>query len=95
MSLATRCPHCNTAFRLVRDQLLLSQGWVRCGRCGEAFNAAEQQFTFDPAPGGVDPTSRVSAVPAESSTLLGHVPDDANDNSKPPHRPLIRRPPLA
>ncbi len=93
MSLATRCPHCNTAFRLVRDQLLLSQGWVRCGRCGEAFNAAEQQFTFDPAPGGVDPSSRVSAVPAESSTLLGHVPDDAYANSQTPPSPTDPAPP--
>lgn len=82
MSLATRCPHCNTAFRLVRDQLLLSQGWVRCGRCGEAFNAAEQQFTFEPPPGSVDPSSQVSAVPAENSPLLGHVPDDAYSNSQ-------------
>ncbi|MBW4046787.1 MAG: DUF3426 domain-containing protein [Proteobacteria bacterium] len=77
MSLATRCPHCNTAFRLVRDQLLLSQGWVRCGRCGEAFNAAERQFTFEPAPRGVDSSSQGSAVHAENSTLLGHGPDDA------------------
>ena len=84
MSLATRCPHCNTAFRLVRDQLLLSQGWVRCGRCGEAFNAAERQFTFDAAPGGVDPSSRVSAVPEESSTLLGHVRDDGYGNGQTP-----------
>ncbi|MHB1689295.1 MAG: DUF3426 domain-containing protein [Thiomonas sp.] len=44
MSLATRCPHCGTAFKLVRDQLLLRQGWVRCGRCGEAFNAADHAF---------------------------------------------------
>ncbi|MDE2255231.1 MAG: zinc-ribbon and DUF3426 domain-containing protein [Betaproteobacteria bacterium] len=84
MSLATRCPHCKTAFRLVRDQLLLSQGWVRCGRCGEAFNAAEHQFTFEPAPGSVDPSSQVSAVPAEDAPPLGHVPDGAYSNSPTP-----------
>ena len=39
MSLVTRCPACATAFKVVRDQLRLSEGWVRCGRCGEVFDA--------------------------------------------------------
>lgn len=38
--LATRCPSCNTVFRVVPDQLRVSEGWVRCGRCAEVFNAA-------------------------------------------------------
>ena len=33
MSLATRCTSCGTAFRVVQDQLKVSEGWVRCGRC--------------------------------------------------------------
>lgn len=40
MSLTTRCPACDTTFRVVRDQLKLADGWVRCGRCGEVFEAA-------------------------------------------------------
>lgn len=39
MSLTTRCPACDTTFRVVRDQLKLADGWVRCGRCGELFEA--------------------------------------------------------
>ena len=35
----TRCPACHTLFRVVPDQLRLSQGWVRCGHCGEVFDA--------------------------------------------------------
>jgi predicted Zn finger-like uncharacterized protein len=42
MSLATRCPACDTVFRVVQDQLRVSDGWVRCGRCSEVFNAAER-----------------------------------------------------
>jgi predicted Zn finger-like uncharacterized protein len=42
MSLATRCPACGTVFRVVQDQLRVSDGWVRCGRCAEVFNAAEK-----------------------------------------------------
>ncbi len=37
--LAARCPACLTVFRVVPDQLRVSQGWVRCGRCSEVFNA--------------------------------------------------------
>jgi len=47
MSLATRCPSCGTVFRVVQDQLRVSEGWVRCGRCNGVFNAAEVLFDID------------------------------------------------
>ena len=47
MSLATRCTQCGTAFRVVQDQLKVSEGWVRCGRCSEVFNALEGLFDLD------------------------------------------------
>ena len=37
MSLLTQCPACKTLFRVVQDQLRVSQGWVRCGQCSEVF----------------------------------------------------------
>ena len=40
MSLQTRCPACDTVFKIVPDQLKVSNGWVRCGRCAEVFDAA-------------------------------------------------------
>ncbi|MFN9745760.1 MAG: zinc-ribbon and DUF3426 domain-containing protein [Betaproteobacteria bacterium] len=40
-SLATRCRSCGTVFRVVADQLRVSEGWVRCGRCLQVFNALE------------------------------------------------------
>ena len=49
MNLATRCPACGTVFRVVRDQLKVSEGWVRCGRCSEVFNAGERLFELEPA----------------------------------------------
>ncbi len=51
MTLATRCPSCGTVFRVVQDQLRVSQGWVRCGRCSEAFNAQEAMVDWPAAPG--------------------------------------------
>lgn len=40
MSQITRCPSCATTFKVVADQLRISDGWVRCGQCKEVFHAA-------------------------------------------------------
>lgn len=37
----TRCPHCQTAFRVTSEQLKVRQGKVRCGSCREVFDALE------------------------------------------------------
>lgn len=47
MTLATRCPSCGTVFRVVQDQLRVSEGWVRCGRCNGVFDATEVLFDID------------------------------------------------
>ncbi|UXH77736.1 zinc-ribbon and DUF3426 domain-containing protein [Roseateles amylovorans] len=47
MNLATRCTTCGTIFRVVQDQLRVSEGWVRCGRCAEVFDAREQLFDLE------------------------------------------------
>ncbi|MDE2275253.1 MAG: zinc-ribbon domain-containing protein, partial [Burkholderiales bacterium] len=69
--LATRCPACDTAFRVVLDQLRVSDGWVRCGRCAEVFNAGERLIDVEsgaprkmpePDPGELAPAS--STAPA-------------------------------
>lgn len=39
--LVTRCPACSTSFKVVRDQLRLADGWVRCGRCDKVFQATD------------------------------------------------------
>jgi predicted Zn finger-like uncharacterized protein len=51
MSLATRCTSCGTVFRVVQDQLKVSEGWVRCGRCAEVFNALEGLFDLEGSSG--------------------------------------------
>jgi predicted Zn finger-like uncharacterized protein len=48
MSLATRCNSCQTAFKVVQDQLKVSDGWVRCGHCGTVFNARQSLFEISP-----------------------------------------------
>ena len=66
MSLATRCPACGTVFRVVQDQLRVSEGWVRCGRCAEVFNAVEQLVEV-PAPG-------LRPMPPEAPPPTAHDP---------------------
>lgn len=52
MSLATRCTECGTVFRVVQDQLKVSEGWVRCGRCSAVFNALENLGDLETAAPG-------------------------------------------
>ena len=49
MSLITRCPACTTVFKVVPDQLRVSEGWVRCGQCDEVFDANAHLQTSFPA----------------------------------------------
>lgn len=37
----TRCPSCQTLFRVRAETLRVAQGQVRCGRCGLQFNALD------------------------------------------------------
>ena len=41
MSQTTRCPSCATLFKVVADQLRISDGWVRCGHCQQVFDASQ------------------------------------------------------
>ncbi|GAB3492980.1 hypothetical protein GCM10027399_12290 [Curvibacter fontanus] len=55
MSLITRCPACRTMFKVVPDQLRISEGWVRCGKCEEIFDAsAHMQEAVVPVAGAAD-----------------------------------------
>lgn len=65
MTLATRCPACGTVFRVVQDQLRVSEGWVRCGRCGEAFNGVESMVPWPPSAPEAPPDD---AAPQSSPT---------------------------
>jgi predicted Zn finger-like uncharacterized protein len=44
MHLATRCPFCETVFRLQAEQLSLRRGLVRCGYCQEVFDASSSLY---------------------------------------------------
>lgn len=66
MASITQCPACGTRFRVVPDQLKISQGWVRCGKCSEVFDARSAMGVAVPA-GARTPTA---AVPSQVSIVL-------------------------
>ena len=82
MALATKCPHCNTIFRVAADQLKLRGGIVRCGTCKEVFdgNAAlvDPSAALLPSAGPVPvPIAAPVAAAAPLPPVLAlDIPDD-------------------
>lgn len=62
MSMYTRCPHCDTYFRVSREQLQASSGQVRCGRCQRVFDAFATLTSQLPAAAGENVRSPISAA---------------------------------
>ncbi|MFG6448585.1 DUF3426 domain-containing protein [Roseateles sp. BYS180W] len=89
MNLATRCTACGTIFRVVQDQLRVSEGWVRCGRCAEIFDA--QQQLFDLSREAPPPWPTVEDV-AEHNTAAATQPEPAPD-AEAAHSPSQVAPP--
>ena len=68
MRLITQCPACSTVFRIVPDQLRIYEGWVRCGQCGQVFDANPQLAALgESAPDAQAETQlpRVAVAPME------------------------------
>ncbi|MEZ5645791.1 MAG: DUF3426 domain-containing protein [Burkholderiaceae bacterium] len=62
MSYTTRCPACGTMFKVVPDQLKISDGWVRCGHCSDVFDAT---LYLEGWPDGNEPGSAAPAASVE------------------------------
>lgn len=93
MSLVTRCPACGTAFKVVRDQLRISDGWVRCGRCSEVFDAMPG-LVEAPAEAGHPPADDVGEAPPSlsTSTAAEREPGDAPPIAEAPALSLPAQP---
>jgi predicted Zn finger-like uncharacterized protein len=87
MALATKCPHCNTTFRVAHDQLKLRGGIVRCGSCNEVFdgNAALLEPIAKPQPAAIAPPAiplpeptpfdeKMAALDTRAAEVLGNEP---------------------
>ncbi|MGJ7612520.1 MULTISPECIES: zinc-ribbon and DUF3426 domain-containing protein [unclassified Variovorax] len=83
MSLVTRCPACTTTFKVVRDQLRISDGWVRCGRCSHVFDAT---LDLHEAPDGAPP-------PVQGGYMPGLVDPSGEPKAQVPVVPEVPPPP--
>jgi predicted Zn finger-like uncharacterized protein len=80
VSLATRCASCATVFRVVQDQLKVSEGMVRCGRCGEVFDALEGLFDLEGSSGPMPLPRGKAAAPVSTLHDEEPVAEGADDD---------------
>ena len=90
MSQITRCPHCQTSFKVVADQLRLAEGWVRCGQCKQIFDAFEGLVDDDAA---TQPAPPLLSLPPELTRAAEEVLPP--DPQAPPTAPEPPPPPPA
>lgn len=97
MSLITCCPACGTMFKVVPDQLKISEGWVRCGHCAEVFDAtAHFQQPGQPPRQPAAAQFEEPAAPIESPMPLPLVADDqAHAEPRPEPSPEALEPPVS
>ena len=95
MNLATRCPSCGTVFRVVRDQLKVSEGWVRCGRCAEVFNAAERLFELESGDIGTMPAASETRAASADPAVNESVAPSTQPAETPPQAPIPMAAPAA
>lgn len=67
MSMVTKCPACNTLFRVTPQQLQAHEGQVRCGRCMKVFDGLAEmpsasESASAPAPQAHAPAQAPAAV---------------------------------
>jgi len=74
MIFSTKCPHCQTTFRVTEDQLKLYNGTVRCGVCQQIFNGTDHLQTEPASPADSTPKhaekNQPPPAPAGSETAL-------------------------
>jgi predicted Zn finger-like uncharacterized protein len=72
-SFVTKCPHCQTSFRVSHAQLSVARGMVRCGSCLQVFNAAKQLLEQRI---GAASASTESPAPAVPAPVAAFVPEE-------------------
>jgi len=88
MSLVTRCPACATTFKVVRDQLRISDGWVRCGRCSHVFDATLDlhEAPDGPAAAGAAPPPAPAPAASTEPSSSDAIEDADFFDDEPEHR---------
>ena len=70
----TRCPHCQTSFRVRDEHLSVAKGMVRCGSCLQVFKAAEHFIDNPQAAKPVVAAARTEKAEQPQSTPVKSPP---------------------
>lgn len=83
----TRCPHCQTSFRVRSEHLAAAKGKVRCGSCLQVFNAKNHLILSKAEQAAAQRAKQASSptTPAATPTRAALTPDSsiANPDSSP------------
>lgn len=71
----TQCPECKRQFRIRADQLRVAAGEVKCGYCGEQFNALQNLRDQPLPPENITAPSSASGQTADSSDPAQDLPE--------------------
>lgn len=97
-ALTTQCPQCTTQFRVTAEQLDARNGMVRCGRCGQVFNAraqmhdnehlsAETELPATQTPDEMPPEEVVTELPSPASSAESYQPPEFIELNEPVELP--------
>lgn len=86
----TRCPHCQTTFRIRTEQLSAAKGAVRCGSCLQVFKASEHLVTskttaetakVEPKPEPeITPVKESNNLISDDESSFDDIPDQIEDD---------------
>lgn len=82
--IVTRCPQCNTAFRVTLNQLAVADGQVRCGSCLAVFKAADHDAKKETGLKTTPESKKTTAEiePSTSSTTSAATESNASSTVK-------------
>jgi predicted Zn finger-like uncharacterized protein len=95
MAMITRCPACDTVFRISPPQLLAQNGTVRCGRCLTVFDGFKTLSTapdFEASESAAPDAAAANASTAESTMSVAAAPEIAATDSVPVPMPSSPEP---
>jgi predicted Zn finger-like uncharacterized protein len=82
----TRCPHCETSFRVTHEQLIPRQGRVRCGACYMVFSALDS-LSDEPTGAAMQAAEVLPEQQEEVVSIAVVVPEEAPQAPDPEPNP--------
>ncbi|BCQ24216.1 zinc-ribbon domain-containing protein [Caballeronia sp. NK8] len=92
MALATRCPHCETVFKLDPHLLAPHDGRVRCGHCQEVFDAAHHRFELPDEPAAAGVAQHAAII--DDDVAVGPTTSSPDASARAPVTPVTSEAPL-